>query len=58
MKRREAKSKGEKERNKHLNAEFQRIARRKEKKIKRNKSKTFIVWQGNILRDIKAKLSN
>ena len=28
VKRREAKSKGEKERNKHLNAEFQRIARR------------------------------
>ena len=31
MKRREAKSKGEKERYKHLNAEFQRIARRDEK---------------------------
>ena len=29
MKRREAKSKGEKERYKHLNAEFQRIARDK-----------------------------
>ena len=28
MKRREAKSKGEKKRYKHLNAEFQRIARR------------------------------
>ena len=28
LKRREAKSKGEKERHKHLNAEFQRIARR------------------------------
>ena len=28
MKRREMKSKGEKERYKHLNAEFQRIARR------------------------------
>ena len=28
MKRREAKTKGEKERYKHLNAEFQRIARR------------------------------
>ena len=28
VKRREAKSKGEKERYKHLNAEFQRIARR------------------------------
>ena len=31
MKRREAKSKGEKERYTHLNAEFQRIARRHEK---------------------------
>ena len=31
MKRREAKSKGEKERDKHLNAEFQRIARRDRK---------------------------
>ena len=31
MKRREAKSKGEKERYNHLNADFQRIARRDEK---------------------------
>ena len=31
MRRREAKSKGEKERYKHLNAEFQRIARRDKK---------------------------
>ena len=31
MKRREAKSEGEKERYKHLNAEFQRIARREKK---------------------------
>ena len=31
MKRREVKSKGEKERYKHLNAEFQRIARRDQK---------------------------
>ena len=31
MKRREAKSKGEKEKYKHLNAEFQRIARRDRK---------------------------
>ena len=31
VKRREAKSKGEKERNTHLNAEFQRIARRDKK---------------------------
>ena len=33
LKRREAKSKGEKERYKHLNAEFQRIARRKPSSI-------------------------
>ena len=33
VKRREAKSKGEKERFKHLNAEFQRIARRDKKAI-------------------------
>ena len=33
VKRREAKSKGEKERYKHLNAEFQRIARRDKKHI-------------------------
>ena len=31
LKRREAKSKGEKERDTHLNAEFQRIARRDKK---------------------------
>ena len=31
VKRRKAKSKGEKERHKHLNAEFQRIARRDQK---------------------------
>ena len=31
LQRREAKSKGEKERHKHLNAEFQRIARRDKK---------------------------
>ena len=42
--RREAKSKGEKERYKHLNAEFQRIARRDKKdflqrSIQRNKGK-------------------
>ena len=33
MKRREAKSQGEKERYKHLNAEFQRIARRDKKAV-------------------------
>ena len=47
VKRREAKSKGEKERYKHLNAEFQRIARRDKKaflselcKKKKKKTKT------------------
>ena len=36
MKRREAKTKGEKERYKHLNAEFQRMARRDKKTINAN----------------------
>ena len=39
VKRREAKSKGEKERYKHLNAEFQRIARRDKKAFLRNQCK-------------------
>ena len=39
MKRREAKSKGEKERCKHLNAEFQRIARRDKKAFLSDQSK-------------------
>ena len=44
VKRREAKSKGEKERYKHLNAEFQRIARRDKKafvqqSVQRNRGK-------------------
>ena len=39
VKRREAKSKGEKERYKHLNAEFQRIARRDKKAILRDQCK-------------------
>ena len=39
VKRREAKSKGEKERYKHLNAEFQRIARRDEKVFFRDQCK-------------------
>ena len=44
VKRREAKSKGEKERYKHVNAEFQRIARRDKKaffsdQCKRNRGK-------------------
>ena len=39
MKRREAKSKGEKERYKHLNAEFQRIAKRDKKAFLMNNAK-------------------
>ena len=39
MKRREAKSKGEKERYKHLNVEFQRIARRDKKAFLGNQCK-------------------
>ena len=39
MKRREVKSKGEKERYKHLNAEFQRIARRDKKVFHSNQCK-------------------
>ena len=40
VKRREAKSKGEKERQKHLNAEFQRIARRDKKAFLRDRKST------------------
>ena len=39
MKRRDAKSRGEKERYKHLNAEFQRIARRVKKAFLSNQCK-------------------
>ena len=39
VKRREAKSKGEKERYKHLNTEFQRIARRDKKAFFRDNAK-------------------
>ena len=39
VKRREAKSKGEKERHKHLNAEFQRIAKRDKKAFLSNQCK-------------------
>ena len=39
MKRREAKSKGEKDRYKHMNAEFQRIARRDKKAFLSNQCK-------------------
>ena len=48
-KRREAKSKGEKERYSHLNAEFQRIARRDKKAFLRNQCKELRMqgMQGN-----------
>ena len=39
VKRREVKTKGEKERYKHLNAEFQRIARRDKRSMQRNRGK-------------------
>ena len=42
MNRREAKSKGEKERYKHLNAEFQRIARRDKKAFFSNQCKEIV----------------
>ena len=48
MKRREAKVKGEKERYTHLNAEFQRIARRKRKPssvINAKKERKRIEWE-------------
>ena len=41
VKRREVKSKGEKERYKHLNAEFQRIARRDKKAFLRDQCKVI-----------------
>ena len=47
MKRREAKSKGEKERHKHLNAEFQRIARRDKKAFLSDKYKE--IEENNIM---------
>ena len=45
VKRREVKSKGEKERYKHPNAEFQRIARRDNKALikKKKKKRSFLV---------------
>jgi len=45
MKRREAKSKGEKERYKHLNAEFQRIARRDKKAFLSDQCKEIEEWE-------------
>ena len=48
VKRREVKSKGEKERHKHLNAEFQRIARRDKKGFLSNQCKEI---EGNNRKD-------
>ena len=48
VKRREEKSKGEKERHKHLNAEFQRIARRDKKAFLSNQCKE--IEQNNRMR--------
>ena len=45
MKRREVKSKGEKERYKHLNAEFQRIARRDKKAFLSDQCKEIEEWE-------------
>ena len=42
MKRRDAKSKGEKERYTHMNAEFQRIARRDKKDFLRDQCKEIV----------------
>ena len=59
MKRREGKSKGEKERYKHLNAEFQRIARRDKKAFLRNQCKE--IEENNRMgktRDLFKKISN
>ena len=59
MKRREAKSKGEKERYKHLNAEFQRIARRDKKAFFRDQCKE--IEENNRMgktRDLFKKISN
>ena len=47
MKRREVKSKGEKERYKHLNAEFQKIARRDKKAFLRDQCKE--IEENNIM---------
>ena len=55
-KRREAKSKGEKERYKHLNAEFQRIARRDKKAFLSNQCKE--IEENNRLRKTKDLFKN
>ena len=45
MQRREVKSKGEKERYKHLNAEFQRIAKRDKKVYHAKKQRKTTEWE-------------
>ena len=49
MKRREVKSKGEKERYKHLNAEFQRIARRDKKAFLSDQCMTVVQIMNSLL---------
>ena len=49
VKRREAKSKGEKERYKHLNAEFQRIARRDKKAFLSDQCKEIEMQKGKMV---------
>ena len=53
VKRREVKSKGEKERYKHLNAEFQRIARRDKKAFLSNQCKVIEENNTKKIRDTK-----
>ena len=56
VKRREAKSKGEKERCKHLNAEFQRIARRDKKAFLSHQCKETGKQQNGKTRDLFKKI--
>ena len=56
VKRREAKSKGEKERYKHLNAEFQRIARRDKKAFLSHQCKETGKQQNGKTRDLFKKI--
>ena len=58
VKRREAKSKGEKERYKHLNAEFQRIARKDKNAFFSDQSKETEENRMGKTRDLFKKISN
>ena len=49
VKRREAKSKGEKEKYTHLNAEFQRIARRNKKAFLSDQCKETEIQEGKVV---------